>query len=193
MDSKSVHNKYLRLLLVMSMLLIFGVVITVFIGYRTGSNPQEMVLSSILKDDVAISMADVKQTSTKNGVRDWSLEAASAQFLHKKNQVVFDDLAVTFYMDDGESVNLSAQKGYLNTETQDIKINGNVLADDGDIKFRTDSLDYDHEQRMLVATQPVHIFGKRFSLTAESAAYDMNAGQAVFEGKVEGTLFESFN
>ncbi len=193
MALRSDHNKSLRLVLLVSMLLIFGVVLTVFIGYRTGSNPQEMVLSSVLKDDVAISMADVQQTSTKNGIKDWSLKAASAQFLHKKNQVVFDDLVVTFFLDDGGSVNLSAQKGYLNTQTQDIQIDGNVLADDGDIKFRTESLDYDHEQRILVAAQPVQIFGNSFCLTANSAAYDMTASKAIFDGKVDGTLFDSFN
>jgi len=193
MALKSDHNKRLRLILVVSMLLIFGVVLTVFIGYRTGSNPQEMVLSSMLKDDVAVSMADVQQTSTKNGVKDWSLKAASAQFHHKKKQVVFNDLAVTFYLDDGGSVQLSAQKGYLNTETQDIQIDGNVLADDGDIKFRTESVGYDHAQRLLVAAQPVQIYGNRFCLTAESAAYDMAASKAIFEGNVEGTLRDSFN
>jgi len=176
-----------------SMLLIFGVVLTVFIGYRTGSNPQEMVLSSMLKDDVAISMADVQQTSIKNGVKDWSLNAASAQFLYKKNQVVFDDLDVTFYLDDGGSVKLSAQKGYLNTETQDIQIEGNIVADDGDIKFRTESLDYDHELRILVSAQPVQLFGNSFCLTAASAAYNMATSRAIFEGQVEGTLFDSFN
>jgi lipopolysaccharide export system protein LptC len=193
MALRSNHNKSLRLVLLMSMLLIFGVVLTVFIGYRTVSNPKEMVLSSMIKEDVAISMDDVQQTSTKNGVKDWSLKAASAQFLHKKKQVVFDNLAVTFYLDDGGTVNLSAQKGYLNTETQDILIDGNVVADDGDIKFRTESLDYDHEQRILLAAHPVQIFGDRFSLTAESVAYDMAARRAIFEGKVEGTLFDSFN
>jgi lipopolysaccharide export system protein LptC len=175
------------------MLLIFGVVLTVFIGYRTGSNPQEMILSSALRDDVAISMADVQQTSTKNGVKDWSLKATSAQFLHKKKQVVFDDLVVTFFLADGGSVNLSAQKGYLNTLTKDIQIDGNVIADDGDIKFRTESLDYDNEQRILLAAQPVQIFGDSFCLTANSAAYDMTSSKAIFEGKVEGTLFGNFN
>lgn len=150
-------------------------------------------MSSMIKDDVAISMADVQQTSTKNGVKDWSLKAGSAQFLHKKKQVVFDNLAVTFYLDDGGTVNLSAKKGYLNTETQDIQIDGNVLADDGDIKFRTESLDYDHEQRILSAAQPVQIFGNRFSLTAESATYDMAGSRAIFKGKVEGTLFDGIN
>ena len=193
MALRSKHNKSLRLILLVSMLLIFGVVLTVFIGYRTGSNPQELVLSSVIKDDVAISMDDVQQTSIKNGVKDWSLKAASAQFLHKKKQVVFDDLVVTFFLDDGGAVNLSARKGFLNTETQDIQIDGNVLADDGDIKFRTESLDYDHEERILVAAQPVQIFGDSFCLTADSAAYEMTNSQAIFEGKVEGTLFGSFN
>ncbi len=193
MARKTNRHKSLRLVLLVSMLLIFGVVLTVFIGYRTGSNPQEMVLSSMLKDDVAISMVDVQQTSTKNGVRDWSLNAASAQFLNKKNQVVFDDLALTFYLDDGGSVNLKARKGHLNTETRDIQIDGDVLADDGEIKFRTESLDYDHTQRILVAAQPVQIFGNSFCLTAESATYDMAGRKAIFEGKVEGTLFDSFN
>ena len=193
MTRKPNRQKSLRLVLLLSMLLIFGVVLTVFIGYRTVSNPQETGLSSLLKDDVTISMADVQQTSTRNGLRDWSLNAASAQFLDKKKQVVFDDLAVTFYLDQGGSVALSARKGYLNTDTRDIRIDGDVVADDGQIKFRTESLDYDHEQRVLLTAEPVEIFGNRFCLTAESAFYDMATRKATFEGNVEGTIFESIN
>ena len=58
---------------------------------------------------------------------------------------------------------MSANKGYLNTDTRDIRIDGDVIADDGEFKIQTDTLNYEHKRRVLVATKPVQIFGNYIS------------------------------
>ena len=193
MAFKQQGQKSFKLVLLFSMFLVFGVVLAVFIGYRTVSNPQEIMLSSLLRDDATISIDRIHQTSTKNGITDWSLNAASAQFIEKEKQVVFDDLSVTFYLENGGTVSLSARKGYLNTDTRDIHIDGDVVADDGAFKFKTDSLDYEHRRRVLLATEPVQIFGNTFRLNADSASYDMASQKTIFKGKVTGTIFDKIN
>ena len=76
-----------KLFLLITLFLVFGVVITVFIGYRTVSKPQELILSSLAQDDATIAIDRVHQTSTKNGIKEWSLDAVSAQFIEKNRQL----------------------------------------------------------------------------------------------------------
>ena len=193
MALKHSRQRSIKLLLLITMFLVFGVVLTVFIGYRTVSNPQEMFLSSLIQDDATIAIDRVHQTSTKNGIKEWSLDATSAQFIEKDRQAVFDDLSVTFYLENDHSVNLSANKGYLNTDTRDIRIDGDVIADDGEFKILTDTLNYEHKRRVLIALKPVQILGSTFRLNADSALYDLNSQQTTFDGSVEGIIFDKIN
>ena len=193
MALKHSRQRSIKLFLLITMFLVFGVVLTVFIGYRTVSNPQEMFLSSLIQDDATIAIDRVHQTSTKNGIKEWSLDARSAQFIEKDRQAVFDDLSVTFYLENDHSVNLSANKGYLNTDTRDIRIDGDVIADDGEFKILTDTLNYEHKRRVLIAVKPVQILGSTFRLNADSALYDLNSQQTTFDGSIEGTIFDKIN
>ena len=193
MALKHSRQRSIKLLLLITIFLVFGVVLTVFIGYRTVSNPQEMFLSSLIQDDATIAIDRVHQTSTKNGIKEWSLDARSAQFIEKDRQAVFDDLSVTFYLENDHSVNLSANKGYLNTDTRDIRIDGDVIADDGEFKILTDTLNYEHKRRVLIAVKPVQILGSTFRLNADSALYDLNSQQTTFDGSIEGTFFDKIN
>lgn len=189
MSNGHLRQKRLKIILLVTMLLVFGVVITVFIGYRTVSNPQDVLLSTMIEDDATIAIDGVHQISTKDGFKDWSLDAASAHFLEKERQAVFNDLAVTFYMESGGIVALTAQKGYLDTDTRNIRIHGNVVGDDGEFKFKTESLEYEHQRRVLVAPENVEIVGRMFRLNANSAIVDLAAQRTTFKGKVEGTIF----
>ena len=179
-----------KLFLLITLFLVFGVVITVFIGYRTVSKPQELILSSLVQDDATIAIDRVHQTSTKNGIKEWSLDAVSAQFIEKDRQAVFDELSVIFYMENDTSVKLSANQGYLNTDTRDIRVDGDVIADDGEFKILTETLNYEHEGRVLVTTKPVQVLGSTFRVNADSASYDLTSQRTTFDGKVEGTIFD---
>ena len=184
------RQRSIKLFLLITLFLVFGVVITVFIGYRTVSKPQELILSSLVQDDATLAIDRVHQTSTKNGIKEWSLDAVSAQFIEKNRQAVFDELSVTFYMENDTSVKLSANQGYLNTDTKDIRVDGDVIADDGEFKILTETLNYEHEERVLVTTKPVQVLGSTFRVNADSASYDLTSQRTTFDGKVEGTIFD---
>ena len=187
------QHRGFKLSLLITTLLVFGVVLTVFIGYRTVSNPRELLLSSLVHDDATIAIDRVHQTSTKNGVKEWSLDATSARFIEKDRQAVFDELTMTFFMENDKLVKLSAHKGYLNTDTRDMHVDGDVIADDGELKILTETLNYEYGPRVLVATKPVQILGSAFRLNADSASYDLSSQKTTFKGNVEGTIFDKID
>jgi len=184
------RKRSFKLFLPIIMLLVFGLVLTVFISYRTVSRSQESLLTSMVQDDATIAIDRVHQTSTKNGIKEWSLDAASAQFVEKERQAVFEELSVTFYMENDKSVKLSANKGYLNTDTRDIRVHGDVITDDGAFRILTETLNYEHERRILVTTKPVQIFGNTLRVNADSASYDLTSQKTFFDGNVKGTIFD---
>ena len=186
-------HKSTKLFLLIAVFLVFGVVLTVFIGYRTVSNPQELIVSSMVQDDATIAIDRVHQTSTKNGIKEWSLDARSAQFIEKDKQAVFDELSMKIYMENDKLVKLSAHKGYLNTDTRDMRVDGDVIADDGEFRILTETLNYEHARRVLVTTKPVQVLGSKFRLNADSASYDLTSQRTTFDGKVEGTIFDKID
>jgi len=189
--SDFISDKTSPLLLIV--FLVFGVVLTLFIGYRTVSNPQDLIVSSLVRDDATIAIDGVHQTSTKNGIKEWSLDARSAQFIEKDRQAVFDELSMNIYMENDKQVNLTAEKGYLNTDTSDMRVHGDVIADDGELTILTETINYEHAQRVLVTTKPVQVLGGKFRLNADSASYDLTSQKTTFDGNVEGTIFDKID
>ncbi len=183
-------NKSIKFILFFIILLAIGIVLGVFIGYRTVSNPQEMLLKAV-QDDASISIENITQTSTKNGIKEWSLKAASADFMEQDKQAVFNDLHITFFMRNGKTIRLSAEKGYLNTESRDIKATGNVIADDGMVKIQADKLKYTHKAGVIFSDAPVKILADAFQLFADTASYDLKTQVATFKGNVQGIIFEN--
>lgn len=189
---RTASNKPAKVILFFAILLVIGIVLAVFIGYRTESKPQEMLLRAV-QNDAAISVENVTQTSIKNGIKEWRLKAASADFLDKEKLAVFEDLSVTFFMGNGKAIRLSAQKGVLDTESRDIKATGNVVAEDGMVTLKAQKLDYAHDTRTLFSDAPVQIVAEAFALSADSASYDLNTQKTTFSGHVEGTIFEDIS
>ena len=184
------QGKTIKRVLFFIILLVIGIVLAVFIGYRTGSNSPETILQTV-QNDAAVSIQNLTQTSMKDGIKEWRLNAASADFMEQDKTAVFNDLSVVFYLKSGKTLSLTAETGSLNTVSRDIRAAGNVTADDGLVKIQTDTLQYSHKLGTLVADNPVKIMGETFQLSADSAAVDLNTQITTFRGNVKGTIVEN--
>ena len=183
--------KKLSIILLIVILLAIGTVVTVFIGYRQVSNAPELLLSSI-KDGANLSLGKIRQTATRDGKKEWSLEAGSAHYIENENKAVLKDLFITYYLKDNKEVYLNADQGILNTETNDIEFSGNVVVRNEEYKLKTEKLDYQHERRFISSEVPVHILGDDADVTANSLTYDLNANKIVLTGNVVATISRNF-
>lgn len=166
-----------------------GIVLASFFRYRNNTENREPALADD-KNNASISIGKVHHTATKNGKKEWSLVADSAHYIEKENRAIFEDLEVVFYMDDGGEVNLTADRGYLQTESNDIKVEGNVLVDNGIYRIETMALNYNHELRRLHTNDRVKVSGESFSLSADAVEVDLNTQKSEFNGNVKGILSE---
>jgi len=166
-------------------------VIAVFINYRRILENPEKLISS-LPGDANLSIGKIHQTSTKNGVKEFTLDAASAYYTASKKTVVLNDVSVTFFLKNKQEVYLTASKGILKTDSKDIEITGNVIVKNESSRLFTEKIQYKHGLRLLLSKVPVKIVGNSYQLTADRMSLDLNTNKTVFEGRVEGAFSENF-
>ncbi len=183
------HKKKLKFFLISVIFIAFGIVSAVFVGYRYISDKEDNLISNI-RSKANISIGKAHQTATRNGITEWSLDAASVDYINDKNQAIFHDLSVKFFLKDKTNVYLKADRGILNTDSKNMKIFGNVVVENGSYRLKCDNLYYKHNGRMIYSDTSVSITGDLFNLVADSMSLDLNTNRSIFEGKVEGTLRE---
>lgn len=184
---KNTHRKKLNILFIFIIFLTFGVILAVFFNYRNGVEIREAP-GPLVSSKANISIGKAHQTATRNGVKEWSLDAASADYMTDKNQAVFKDLSVTFFLKDRTKVYITADRGLLKTDSNDMEISNNVVVKYTQYKLRCESLYYEHNKRIIFSNVPVNITGDSFQLVADAMSLNLNTNRTLFEGKVKGTF-----
>jgi len=180
-------NKKLSLIVLAVILVSIGTIIAVFIGYRRVSTAPELLLSSI-KEGADLSLGKIRQTATRDGQKEWSLEAGSALYIEDNKKAVLKDLFITYYLKDNREVYLEADEGILQTDTNDIEFSGNVVVRNEDYRLRTKRLSYENGPRVIFSNDQVRISGEAVELSANSLKYDLNSNKIILTGDVEATV-----
>ena len=183
-------SKKLKLILLSVILIAIGIVVVVYLGYQRLSDAPELLLSTI-QEGADMSIGKIHQTATRDGKREWSLEAASALYMEDKKQVILNELSVIFYLDDGSEAYLTADRGVLNTASNDIEVSGNVIIRKDTYRLITEKLNYKNKNRMIFARVPVLITGEDARVSADSASFDLNTKKIRLKGNVESTVSEN--
>ena len=188
---KNTYQKKLKFFLISFIFLTFGVILTVFLHYRHVLEKNDAPVP-MGQSKANISIGKAHQTATRNGRKEWSLDAASADYMDKNSQAIFKDLSVTFYRKDESKVYITANQGILKTDSNDMEIYGNVVIKNKDYQLTCENLYYNHDKRIIFSKVPVNISGNSFELVADSMSLNLNTDKALFEGKVKGTFSDQF-
>ena len=189
-QSKYNKSKKLKIILVAIASIIVSIVIFVYIGYRRLSEAPHAILSTI-QDGADMSIGKIHQTATRDGKREWSLEASSARYSQTKKEVILKDLSITFFLDDDSEVYLTANRGILNTGTNDIEVTGDVVIIRENYELTTEKLNYEHALRIVFSEVPVIIVGDDAKISADSASLDLNTKKLRLMGNVESIISEN--
>lgn len=181
--------KRVRVMLLTVIVATLLVILSIFSGsHKDIEIPKEIRITS--ENDANISINRIHQTATRDGVTEWRLEARSAKYMTERNQAVFDRLLVTFFLKDGKEVHLSADHGILQTDTNNIEVQGNVIVKNADYRLETEQLFYRHQDRIFFSEKPVNISGTSFHLAAESISFDLDTNQTRLDGNIKGIFRE---
>jgi lipopolysaccharide export system protein LptC len=189
---KNQNPRKLKFFLISIIIISLGIIIAVFSTYRNILD-ETAGLKSAIQSAAKMSLGKVHHTATRDGVIEWSLDASSAKLLDEKKQLILDDLSVVFYMKDGEKAYITAEKGFLHTDSSDIEVAGNVVVKNDNYVLKTEKLNYEHTRRILFSNVFVEISSDSEKLTADSISFDLNTKKTMLEGNVKGTFSENIN
>ena len=185
--------KKLKLLLGTVILVTLGIIIFVFIGYRQLLNQHDELISVIQRSKANISIGEVHHTATRNGKKEWTLNALSARVMGNQKQTIVEKPSVVFFLSDGSKVYLTAKQGILETASNNMTATGNVVVKNEEYILKTENLFYQHKKRIIVTKAPVEITGDLFQLNANSMVYNLNTKKTRFRGKVKGMINEGMS
>jgi LPS export ABC transporter protein LptC len=178
-------------ILVIGIVLMFGLLITVFVKYREFSdNPAK--LADAIPEGTDIAIGQIRHTSVRDGRKEWSLEAASANYSGDTKEALFNEVQVIFFLENDREVMVKGQKGRLKTDTNDITVSGDVTVEDADYKLTAQQIQYDHVDRKVDIPVPVTITGQGIELHADQMTVDLASETALLEGAVKG-VFRGYN
>ena len=124
------------------------------------------------KADIRIEKA--RYTETKDGQKEWELEADSAQYFKNDNLTAFENVKVIFYSKNGANYTLTGREGRLRNDSRDMDIVGNVVVTSTDnYQLKTDSLQYIAGVRQISTKDRVFFTGPGINIEGTGFLADM--------------------
>ena len=181
------NRKRLKTVLTIAIVGAIGLLGAVFAGYRYfDNNKAEMLMKAAQNAD--LSLKGLKHTATKNGIREWSLEASQASFDGERKEAYLENVSIVFFQDNIEKIFVKAEHGTLKTDLNDILLNGNVAVKHDQYVLKTDSMTYIHSENKISSSSQVNITGNSFVFKADSIRFNLSDKKTVLEGNVKGEL-----
>jgi len=174
-------------------LIIVILIIGVFVGYRRVSDEKRKeatVSSPPVK--ASVSLNRIHQTAARDGVKEWSLDAESAQYFKEKNQVVFKNPAVVFFRKNRSDITLSAKEGTLDTASNNFFAAGAVTVIMGEYTLETEKISYNNKKKLIRSMARSKIVKGDLFMEADAISFDLQADATTFQGNVKGRMHETF-
>jgi len=181
----------LSIAILVVILVVIGTIVAVFVGYHRISSAPDKLLSSI-KEGTDLSLGKIRQTATREGRKEWSLEAGSADYIENEKKAVLKKVFITYYLKDNREVYLEAEQGILNTATNDIEFSGHVVIRNADYRLETERLNYRHEEQLIFCNVPVQVSGADAEISADTLKYDLKNNQIILNGNVSTLITQNF-
>lgn len=135
-----------------------------------------------------LTIKSFQHVATEDGIKKWTLEAASASLYSQDNIVILKNISVIYFRHDNPDITLKADEGELNTTTNDMNLNGSIVGVMPPYKIKTETLNYDHQLRIININNPVTITGTSMLLQADTMTYTIEKEIIKCYGNVKGSF-----
>jgi LPS export ABC transporter protein LptC len=126
----------------------------------------------------------IHQTATRDGRTEWALDAETAHYLPAEKKVLLGGVSVLYHLKDGGTVRLTADKGAVFTDSNDLQAFGNVVVSNDRYRLETQAIDYAHASRQIHSRSPVKITHETAEITADALELDLGANRLALDGHV---------
>ena len=124
----------------------------------------------------------------QHGFKEWELDAHAAQFFRGENKIVLESLTATFFSNEGKTYKLVADQGELYTDSKNVTVSGNVVANTHEgYQIKTDSLQYNAQKRTITTNDKVALSGKDMVMTGKGMIADLEHEKLHLLGDVKAS------
>jgi LPS export ABC transporter protein LptC len=174
-------------------LICMGVVISTIGGYLLfgGHGDDEEIIPEVKKDAntaADLTLEDIHYVETKGKKKEWEIRAKSGQHFREADYTTLEDLAVTFYGEEGRVITLKGNKGSMK-ERKEIKVWGDVVITSSDgYRVTTNSLLYDGAKQQITTEDPVMLEGKGVEVRGVGLVVDLKTKKISILRKVQTVI-----
>jgi LPS export ABC transporter protein LptC len=140
------------------------------------------------KTKATLSIQNFRHMATQDGQRKWSIEASSANLYSDEKIAKLSNISAIFFINDDKTISLTADKGVLHVDTNNMIVSGHIVVKFSDYIMTTEHLNYVHKSHIINATTPVMITGDTMTLKANTMIYNIDTDILKCSGDVEGTF-----
>ncbi len=151
-----------------------------------------------IDSDASLVLNSMHHTSTRNGVKEWTLKAASAKVLKNEAKAIIMDIELQFFIKNGEQIDVTAKQGYVNTKENNIELYDNVVVKYIDSVLTTDQLHYDKKSHIISSNKHVKVISntsvnQNSIVESNSMTIDLNSNKLEFKGSVNALLSDAID
>lgn len=129
----------------------------------------------------------IHQTATREGRTEWELDAEQARYMPTEKKIRLSVVKVLYYLKDGRTVNLTADEGWVYSDTNNLEASGNVVVQNDLYRLETQAIDYDHAARRITSRTPVVIRSRSAEITADTLLFELRENRLTLDGRVRLT------
>jgi LPS export ABC transporter protein LptC len=159
-----------KVIILLSIVLIGGIVLVSLwanLRERKASEASEK-LPKIFNSGADMRLEKVRFVEDKHGQKTWELEANSVQQYQEQNIMVLEDVKVAFYAKEGRTLFLKGKQGKVYQDSKNVELTGGVVLTSSDgYQLKTQSVSYQHAEKILSTPDPVEIEGEQLRITGK--------------------------
>ena len=189
MKSAKLTPKRAKVILVLMLFFIMAGLGGLYFKQRLFSG--KLVVENISIDSgSSLSLNKIHQTSTRNSVKEWTLDATSARLLKDEDKALMSDVKVVFFTGSEEEILLESARGIFNTQTHDMTFTDNVVVTSNYYTLETRELHYDKKRHIVYSTVHVTLKDNSSILEADAMETDLSSSTIRLRGNVKGRFSE---
>jgi LPS export ABC transporter protein LptC len=167
-----------------------GLTLVLIFGVWKGRSQKELqTVQTTDKSDAEMRLSDMEFTELQEGKRLWTIKAAEAKYFQEQQRTLLAKVRITFFLQNGEEIQLESQEGALYAGTKNIELWDSVHAVlPGGYQLSTERVYYDHQKRTIASEAAVQLAGPDVQLEGRVWEYRIPENKAVVEGGVQGAL-----
>jgi LPS export ABC transporter protein LptC len=174
-------------------MIVGGVALMAILTWRTlAPSPSKNVSLQEPVSGADLKLDRMKYTETREGIKEWELEAASVRYFQEENMVLLEKVKATFFGKNQDTYVLVAERGKFNAQTKAIEVFDGVKIDSSDgYRMQTRSLEYRAEKRELRTSDPVEISGPQMDVRGTGLVVELDHQRLKILKQVTTTVYNS--